>query len=88
MQQTFYVEGPVMWDAKDRLDADLQYAIRMVRLKYATVEQAAVICGLEVAALRAHLADVESRAELVKNEKPSYALTAVSQTSSRAPKID
>ena len=77
-----------MWDAKDRLDADLQYAIRMVRLKYATVEQAAVICGLELAILQAHLADVEARAELVKSEKPPHALTAVSQSPSRAPKVD
>jgi len=73
-RNTFYSEGSLMWDAKDRLDADLQYAIRMVQLKYATVEQAALICGLEVAALQAHLSNMQARTQIVETEKRAHAL--------------
>ena len=45
-----------MWDPKDRLDADMQYAIRMVMTHGTSVEQAALMCGVEVGALRAEIA--------------------------------
>jgi hypothetical protein len=63
-----------MWDAKDRLNADLQYAIRMVQTRYATIEQAAVMCGLEVAVLQEQLSRLALRTQVVESEKPAYAL--------------
>jgi hypothetical protein len=45
-----------MWDPKDRLDADMQYAIRMVVTHGTSLEQAAQMCGVEVGALRAEIA--------------------------------
>ncbi|HEY0336445.1 MAG TPA: hypothetical protein VGC70_03830 [Burkholderiales bacterium] len=64
-----------MWDAKDRLNADMQYAIRMVQTRYATIEQAAVMCGLEVAVLREQLSRLALRTQVVvESEKPAYAL--------------
>ena len=50
-----------MWDPKDRLDADMAYAIRMVQTRCATVEQAARMCGVEPAALKAELARLTPR---------------------------
>ena len=63
-----------MWDAKDRLNADMQYAIRMVQTRYATIEQAAVMCGLEVAVLREQLSRLALRTQVVESEKPAHAL--------------
>jgi hypothetical protein len=63
-----------MWDAKDRLDADMQYAIRMIQMNYATVAQAAAMCGVEEGALQAYLSNLQSRVQVVQPEKPSYAL--------------
>lgn len=63
-----------MWDPKDRLDADMQYAIRMVQARCATIEQAAVMCGLEVGALKAQLSRLLPRTQVVGSEKPAYAL--------------
>ena len=45
-----------MWDPKDRLDADMQYAVRMVMTHGTSVEQAALMCGVEIGALRAEIA--------------------------------
>ena len=45
-----------MWDPKDRLDADMQYAVRMVVTHGTSIEQAAQMCGVEVGALRAEVA--------------------------------
>jgi hypothetical protein len=58
-----------MWDPKDRLEADMQYAIRMVQTRYATVEQAAVMCGLEVAALHEQLARLAARTQVIGSDK-------------------
>jgi hypothetical protein len=68
-----------VWDARDRLDADLQYAVRMVQMKYATVEQAAVICGVPLAALQAHLSKLPARTEAAKPEKDSLRSTVASR---------
>ena len=62
-----------MWDANDRLNADMQYAIRMVQTRYATIEQAAVMCGLEVAVLQEQLSRLALRTQVVEGEKPAYA---------------
>jgi hypothetical protein len=64
----------LMWDPKDRLDADMRYAVRMVETRCATIEQAAVMCGLELAALQAQLADLLPRTQVVSIEKPSLQL--------------
>ena len=45
-----------MWDSGNTFDAEVVYAMRMVQLGYATVEQAAASCGVEPAALQARLA--------------------------------
>ena len=63
-----------MWDARERLDADMQYAIRMVQTRCATIEQAAVMCGLDVDALRAQFARTQTQAQTAGNEQRSYAL--------------
>mgnify|MGYP003395990644 CR=1 FL=1 len=44
-----------MWNSENTFDAELDYAVRMVTMGYATVEQAAASCGLQPDALRAHL---------------------------------
>jgi uncharacterized protein (DUF2461 family) len=67
-----YVET-AMWDPKDRLQADMQYAIRMVQTRYATVEQAAVMCGLELDALQEQLTRLTLRTQLAGSEKPAHA---------------
>ena len=46
-----------MWDNGNKFDADVAYAMRIVQQGYASVEQAAAMCGLEAAALRARLSD-------------------------------
>jgi hypothetical protein len=58
-----------MWDPKDRLDADMAYAIRMVQTRCATVEQAARMCGVEPAALRAELARLMPRNRVIGSGK-------------------
>ena len=63
-----------MWDAKDRLDADMKYAVRMVQAHCATLEQAALMCGVEVAALQAQLSSTSPRVQVVGSEKASYTL--------------
>ena len=63
-----------MWDAGERLDADMQYAIRMVKTRCASIEQAAVMCGLDPDALRAQLSGAQTRTHAAKDEKRSYAL--------------
>ena len=57
-----------MWDARERLDADMQYAIRMVKTRCASIEQAAVMCGLDVDALRTQLSGSPTRVQSAKNE--------------------
>ena len=63
-----------MWDPKDRLDADMNYAVRMVHAQCATVEQAALMCGVEVAALQAQLSNTSLRMQVVGSEKASFTL--------------
>jgi hypothetical protein len=74
LYEQFYTWRVVMWDANDRLDADMQYAIRMVQTRYATIEQAAVMCGLEVAVLREQLSRLALRTQIVETEKAPPAL--------------
>lgn len=62
-----------MWDARDRLDADLEYAVRMVQSRCASAEQAAAMCGVNIAALRERLSR-RAPAKLAGTEKPSFAL--------------
>lgn len=45
-----------MIDATTALDADLDYAERMVRKGYGTPEQAAQVCGVRLSDLQARLA--------------------------------
>jgi len=45
-----------MIDATTALDANLDYAERMVRKEYGTPEQAAQVCGVSLADLQARLA--------------------------------
>ena len=63
-----------MWDSKDRLEADMQYAIRMVQTRYATVEQAAVMCGLQLDVLQEQLTRLTIRTQVAGSEKPTHAL--------------
>ncbi|MEN3354182.1 MAG: hypothetical protein V7640_2340 [Betaproteobacteria bacterium] len=63
-----------MWDPKDRLEADMQYAIRMVQTRYATVEQAAVMCGLQLDVLQEQLTRLTIRTQVAGSEKPAHAL--------------
>ena len=63
-----------MWDPKDRLEADMQYAIRMVQTRYATVEQAAVMCGLQLNVLQEQLTRLTIRTQVAGSEKPAHAL--------------
>ena len=69
-----YVEVSLMWDPKDRLDADMKYAVRIVQAHCATPEQAALMCGVEVGALQAQLSNASLRTQVVGSEKASYAL--------------
>lgn len=44
-----------MWNSENTFDAEVQYAIRMVQTRCATVEQAAASCGLRIEDLQARL---------------------------------
>ena len=48
-----------MKDNTSVLEADLAYAVRIVRSKFATVEEAAYTCGIDVNDLKARLGEAE-----------------------------
>lgn len=59
-----------MWDNSNTFDTQVIYAMRMVQLGFATVEQAAATCGMEPAALRARLASGSpASAQAMEREK-------------------
>lgn len=59
-----------MWNSENTFDAEVQYAMRMVTMGYASVEQAAAACGLQPAALQARLAALsEPSAQETEKEK-------------------
>jgi hypothetical protein len=52
----------------------MRYAMRMVQTHYATVAEAAAICGVNEAALQAHVASLVAADRLSGSDKVSYGL--------------
>jgi hypothetical protein len=52
--------GGSMKDSSSVLDADMSYALRMVRGGFNTPEQAAQICGVSLLVLQGHLSTADS----------------------------